>query len=65
MKKLFTAIPKDDLEMEPHTWDKGEAYQMVEKSDYYVLASNEGQTNIMAHNRSKLDDMFDIREGWN
>jgi hypothetical protein len=39
----YTVIAKENLEAKPHTWTKGLDYEVVEKSDYFILASNEGQ----------------------
>jgi hypothetical protein len=64
MLKMFTAIPRQDCEIEPHSWDKGEKYQLVEYSGYYRLASNEGATNVVRGQRTVLDAHFDITEGW-
>lgn len=41
----YMVIAKEDLKAPPHTWTKGLDYEVVEKSDYFTLASNEGQIN--------------------
>lgn len=41
----YVIIAKEDLEAAPHTWTKGLDYEVVEKSGYFTLASNEGQLN--------------------
>lgn len=61
MKKLV-AYPKDDLELHPHTWDKGLDYEYIEKSDYVTIASNEGECNFSGEAMTRLSEVFDIRE---
>lgn len=53
-------IAKDDLEMHPHTWTKGLDYELIQKKDYFTLASNQGQTNITGDAIDKLMETFDI-----
>lgn len=43
----YRVVAKENLEAKPHTWTKGFDYEVVEKSDYFILASNEGQINYM------------------
>ncbi|MGG3920513.1 hypothetical protein ABEV41_00935 [Geobacillus thermodenitrificans] len=43
--KIYKVIAKDNLEAKPHTWTKGLDYEVVEKTDYFTLASNEGSVN--------------------
>jgi hypothetical protein len=56
----FKAYPKENLELLPHTWIKGLDYEVVQKSDYFVLASNEGQTNITGIAVERLVDVFEF-----
>lgn len=41
----YIAIAQSDLEAKPHTWTKGLDYEIVEKTNFLTLASNEGQVN--------------------
>lgn len=43
--KKNKVIAKHDLLAFPHTWTKGLDYELVQKSDYFVLASDKGQIN--------------------
>lgn len=55
------AYPKENLVLIPHTWTKGMDYEVVQKSDYFVLASNEGQTNITGIAVERLVDIFEFK----
>lgn len=52
----YTVYPKDDLELRPHTWTKGLDYEVIQKDDYYSLASNEGHTNI----KGKVESLKEV-----
>ena len=41
----YRVIAKKNLEATPHTWTEGLDYEVIEKRDYFTLASNEGQVN--------------------
>lgn len=41
----YKVVAKDDLYAYPHTWTKELDYEIVEKTDYFTLASNEGSVN--------------------
>lgn len=55
----YRIIAKDDLLMYPHTWTKGEDYEIVEHPGRISLASNEGQTNFFPHKKAALAELFD------
>ncbi|MFL1672594.1 hypothetical protein [Paenibacillus dendritiformis] len=61
MHKL-KVFPKDDLTMFPHTWTKGLDYELIQKNDYFTLASNEGQTNIVGSAKERLSETFDFEK---
>ncbi len=50
----YRVIAKHDLAAEPHTWEKGLDYEVVEKGDRFTLASNEGQCNFYAKDKDKI-----------
>jgi hypothetical protein len=52
---------KDDLELDLHTWTKGLDYEVIQKRDYFSLASNEGHTNIFGAATEKLQEIFDFQ----
>ena len=41
----YIVITNENLEKFPHTWTKGLDYEVVQKVDYFTIASNEGQLN--------------------
>jgi hypothetical protein len=41
----YKVIAKDDLGTFPHTWKKGLDYEVVEKTDYFTIASDRGSIN--------------------
>lgn len=41
----YRVIAEDNLEMEEHTWQKGLDYEVVEKGDYFTIASDQGALN--------------------
>lgn len=43
--KTYRVIANDDLECGVHTWTKGLDYEVIEKADYFIIASNEGSLN--------------------
>lgn len=52
-RKTYRVVAKDNLESGLHTWTKGLDYEVVEKTDYFTLASNEGSLNY--YNEIKND----------
>lgn len=44
---VYRVVAKDNLEAYPHTWKKGLDYEVVEKDDYFTLASQQGQVNYL------------------
>ena len=46
-KKVTFVEALENLEAEPHTWSKGLDYELIEKKDYFTLASNEGSVNYV------------------
>lgn len=57
MKK---AIAKDDLYANPHSWTKGLDYEIVEKTNFFTLASNEGQVNLVNNIKNDVLGNFQI-----
>ena len=51
-------IAKDDLTLHPHTWTRGLDYELVQKSDYVTIASNEGQVNFTGEAMKRLREAF-------
>lgn len=43
--KTYRVIANDDLECGVHTWTKGLDYEVIEKVDYFTIASNDGSVN--------------------
>jgi len=43
----YKVVAKEDMIASSHTWTEGLDYEVVEKDDYFILASNEGQLNYM------------------
>lgn len=58
----YKVIAKDDLQVLPHTWTKGLDYQVVEKSDYFILASNEGSLNYYNTVRDQVFENFEVEK---
>lgn len=56
----YKVIAKDDLETKPHTWTKGLDYEVVQKSDYFTIASNEGQLNYYNTVKEEVLGNFEI-----
>jgi hypothetical protein len=54
------AIAKDDLHLHPHTWTKGLDYQLIFKSDYVTVASNEGSLNFTGEAKERLPEIFEL-----
>lgn len=54
----YTVIAKENLEAKPHTCTKGLDYEVVEKRDYFILASNEGQINYKNTVKDLVMDNF-------
>ena len=57
MKK---GIAKDDFELNPHSWTKGLDYEIVEKTNFFTIASNEGQVNFVNKIKSEFFENFQI-----
>jgi hypothetical protein len=55
----YRVIAKDDLEMGVHTWTKGLNYEVVEKEDYFTLASDQGQVNYFNEVKEVVLGMFE------
>jgi len=51
-------IAKDDLTLHPHTWTRGMDYELVQKSDYVTIVSNEGQVNFTGESMKRLREVF-------
>lgn len=60
--KTYRVIAKDDLEARPHTWTKGLDYEIVEKTDYFTLASNEGSLNYFNEVKNVVLGNFKVTE---
>lgn len=58
--KKYKVIAKDDLQLDYHTWTKGLDYQVVEKGDYFTLASNESSVNYLLTAKDNVLSEFDI-----
>lgn len=55
----YKVIANIDLFASPHSWTKGLDYEVVEKRDYFILASNEGQVNYV--NKVKSDVLINFK----
>lgn len=51
-------IAKYDLTLHPHTWTRGMDYELVQKSDYVTIVSNEGQVNFTGESMKRLREVF-------
>ncbi|MFS0560113.1 hypothetical protein AB1K91_05185 [Terribacillus sp. 179-K 1B1 HS] len=63
MNKTYQVKAKDDLQVDVHTWTKGEVYEVVEKSDYMTLASDQGSLNYFLTVKEKVFGEFEVLEG--
>ncbi|MFJ6415037.1 hypothetical protein ACIQLG_19850 [Terribacillus saccharophilus] len=63
MNKTYQVKAKDNLQVEVHTWTKGEVYEVVEKSDYMTLASNQGCLNYVLTIKEQVLGEFEVLEG--
>lgn len=63
-KTVFTAIPKDDMHLDWHTWEKGEHYQMVMKDNLVTLATDEGKIHFTPEKMPELEKLFEVKHGW-
>lgn len=61
MDKLV-AYPKEDLELHPHSWDKGLDYEVIDKGKYVTIASNQGDCSFTGEAMTRLSEVFDIRK---
>jgi hypothetical protein len=59
--KKYRVIAKDDLEAFPHTWTKSLDYEVVEKEEFFTIASNEGQKNYFNEAKTLVLSEFDIQ----
>jgi hypothetical protein len=62
MNKTYQVKAKDDLRVDVHTWMKGEVYEVVEKSDYMTLASDQGALNYYLTVKSQVLGEFEVLE---
>lgn len=53
-------IAKDNLYASPHSWTKGLDYEIIEKSNYFTLASNEGQVNYVNTIKEDVLENFEM-----
>lgn len=60
--KTYRVIAKDNLEAGRHTWTKGLDYEVVEKTDYFSLASNEGSLNYYNEVKNAVLEYFKVIE---
>lgn len=56
------AYPKEDLQMDVHTWTKGLDYEVIQRPTKTVVASNEGQLNFTGEAEQRLNEVFDFKE---
>lgn len=54
----YKVIAKDDLTAYPHSWTKGLDYEVLQRSGYFTLASNEGQVNYLYSVEKEVMDNF-------
>lgn len=59
MKKM-KVCPKYNLEQFPHTWTRGLDYEAIDKGDYIIIASNEGEVNYTGEAKERLSEVFDF-----
>ncbi|PAF19729.1 hypothetical protein [Terribacillus saccharophilus] len=62
MNKTYQVKAKDDLQVDVHTWTKGEVYEVVEKSDYLTLASDQGALNYYLRVKKQVLGEFEVLE---
>lgn len=56
-----TVIAKENLYAHPYTWTKGLDYEMVQKENYFTLASNEGQVNYVDKVKDQVMENFEVQ----
>lgn len=59
MDKTYRVIAKDDLYLEPHSWQKGLDYEVIEKGDRIKMATDQGDTNFDMNKKVALTELFD------
>ena len=62
-KKYFSAVARESFVSHPHTWTKDLDYEMIEKNDRIILATNQGDTNYPIEKRAELEALFEITDG--
>lgn len=61
----YKVIASNDLTLDYHTWTKGLDYEVVEKGDYFTIASNESSCNFYMTDKESVLSMFDREENNN
>jgi hypothetical protein len=56
----YKVIANTNLNAHPHSWTKDLDYEVVEMSDYFILASNEGQVNYLNEVKEYVFKEFEI-----
>lgn len=56
----YKVITKTNLSAHPHSWTKGLDYEVVERPDYIILASNEGQVNYLNEVKEYVFEQFEV-----
>lgn len=55
----YRVIAKENMEAKPvHTWTKGLDYEVVEKQNFFLLASNEGQLAYINSTKEEVLSSF-------
>lgn len=68
IEKKVKVFPKDDLQLDAHTWKKGLDYEAVfrfmnDKKTRLTIASDQGQVNFTDSALENLHDVFEFGEG--
>lgn len=58
------AIPREDLELDGHTWQKGLDYEAIfyRNRERIKIASDQGDVSYTAHMMENLNDVFEFVE---
>jgi hypothetical protein len=62
MSNKYWVVAKEDLAVDYHTWTKGLDYQVIQKEDYFTLASNEGSVNYFNSVKSSVLALFSYKK---
>ncbi|KKO51131.1 hypothetical protein [Paenibacillus sp. DMB20] len=61
--KKYIAVPKEDLHLYPHTWQQGLEYEVVERNDRLMIASDQGDTGWYLAKKNHLEEVFEFKDG--